>query len=100
VIGDISDEVKARALLPVMQDLVQPLLVDQFGTWSEEYVTLIVSSFDKSSSGALNETNSGSWPIFASFLRYFFQAGVSTDNIFSSGQIIISAFQPVRMHHE
>jgi U3 small nucleolar RNA-associated protein 10 len=72
---NISDEVKAQALMRVMQDLVQNSLVDQFGASLEEYATLVVSSFDKSSSGALNEESSSSWPIFVSVLRHFFPSG-------------------------
>jgi U3 small nucleolar RNA-associated protein 10 len=81
-IENISDEVKAQELLPVMQELVQNLrLSDQIDNCLEEYVTLVVSSLDKSSSSALNEENDTSWPIFVSVLRYFFQSGVPIGNM-------------------
>ena len=73
---DISNEVKAQVLLPAIQELVQHSLVVHFGPCLEEYTTLVVSSFDKSSSEALNEQSSTSWPVFISILRHFFQSGV------------------------
>ena len=74
---NISDEVKTQVLIPVIQDLVQHSLVDQCDSSLEEYATLVVSSFDRSSSESLNETNSASWPVFISVLRHFFKLGAS-----------------------
>lgn len=76
-VENISDGVKAQTLLPAIQNLVQsPILGDIFGASLEKYAALVISSFDKSSSGELNEQNSLSWPVFVSALRHIFQSGV------------------------
>jgi U3 small nucleolar RNA-associated protein 10 len=78
---NVSDGVKAQLLLPVIQGLVRGSIGDPSGSF-EEYATLVVSTFDKSSSDILNETSSASWPVFVSVLRQFFQSGTSANDVF------------------
>jgi U3 small nucleolar RNA-associated protein 10 len=79
-IEEVSDKVKAQLLLPVMQGLVNDSpprteLARGFGSRLEEFASLVVSSFDASASGGLNEQDSPSWPMFVLALRHYFQTG-------------------------
>jgi U3 small nucleolar RNA-associated protein 10 len=76
-VENISNGVKNQTLLPTIQNLVQnPLLGGVFGSSLEKYATLVISSFDISSSSELNEKSSPSWPVFISVLRHVFRSGV------------------------
>ena len=81
-IRDVSDQVKAQILLPVMQMLVQDSpskekLAARYGSRLEEFTSLLLSSFDQSISDSLNEPDCNLWPIFILSLEHCFRSGGS-----------------------
>jgi U3 small nucleolar RNA-associated protein 10 len=75
----VSDQAKAEALLPTIQDLTDKERASDwealFGPHFEEFATITVSALDSSISGHLNDTSGTFWPVFLDTIRFYFQPG-------------------------
>lgn len=79
LLEQVSDQAKAEALLPTIQDLTDKDRASHweelFGPQFEEFATITVSALDSSISGHLNDTSSTFWPVFLDTIRFYFQPG-------------------------
>lgn len=78
----VSDQAKAEALLPTVQDFMDKERASDweelFGPQFEEFATITVSALDSSISGHLNDTSGTFWPVFLDTIRFYFQPGPFT----------------------
>ena len=79
LLDQVSDQAKAEALLPTIQDLTDKQRASDweelFGSQFEEFATITVSALDPSISGHLNDTSGTFWPVFLDTIRFYFQPG-------------------------
>jgi hypothetical protein len=79
LLEQVSDQAKAEALLPTIQDLTNRERASDweelFGPQFEEFATITVSALDSSISGLLNDASSTFWPVFLDTIRFYFQPG-------------------------
>jgi hypothetical protein len=75
----VSDQAKAEALLPTIQDLTDKERASNwekiFGPQFEEFAATTVSVLDSSISGHLNDTSGTFWPVFLDTIIFYFQPG-------------------------
>jgi U3 small nucleolar RNA-associated protein 10 len=79
LLEQVSDQAKAEALLPTIQDLTDKVRAadwkELFGPQFEEFATITVSALDLSISGHLNDTSGTFWSVFLDTIRFYFQPG-------------------------
>ena len=75
----VSDQAKAEALLPTIQDFTDKERAtdweELFGTHFEEFATIVVSALDSSISRRLNDISGTFWSVFLDTIRFYFQPG-------------------------
>ena len=79
LLEQVSDQAKAEALLPTIQDLMDKERASDweelFGSQFEEFATITISALDVSISGHLNDTSGTFWHVFLDTIRFYFQPG-------------------------
>jgi len=79
LLEQVSDQAKAEALLPTIQDLTDRDRASDweklFGSQFEEFATIIISALDSSVSAHLNDTSGAFWPVFLHTIRFYFRPG-------------------------
>jgi U3 small nucleolar RNA-associated protein 10 len=99
----VSDQAKAEALLPTVQDFMDKERASDweelFGPQFEEFATITVSALDSSISGHLNDTSGTFWPVFLDTIRFYFQPGkyLSSDRAES---LLLPALGPFTLPRE
>lgn len=75
----ISDKAKIQILLPTIQSVVKRVSLVQpsetFSSVSKEFATRLLSCYDSSAAGCLNET-AQPWDVFLQVIRTFFRSGM------------------------
>ncbi|KAJ7270708.1 hypothetical protein B0H12DRAFT_1229192 [Mycena haematopus] len=77
-IEDISDKSKTEVLLPVLHELSLDDRPVQPDSPTEQFVTLVVASFDLSASPALNDVKGPLWNVFVAIVQQYFNPGPTT----------------------
>ncbi|KAL4062956.1 hypothetical protein V8B97DRAFT_2026593 [Scleroderma yunnanense] len=80
-VEDVSDNTKARMLIPVLKSLTQDSasVLRMFGSLFDEYTSLVLTAFLAITPASLSDTDDNEpWAVFVGVLRHYFQSNANS----------------------